>query len=488
MFSSSWPSSSLWGHARTAALALCAVLTLVAGRAQADLNDPANDEPPAVAVIPFVSQPPGRPAQLSGACEHALRRIKGLRVVGAVQWEKEAKESGQGDDLEAMARRLDARVLVTGSLSRRGQGWRLGIDLFDAQAQPLQSFELELLIPEVGPAAAFRLEEALARRLRPVLGLREKVEETVDNGPEPAPQSTDGESVVPLAEIEGIRPNAPAAKAVTIPPWRPLIEARLGLLVVGRTLGCGDTNAARLNLPCSDTLYPLDGGAGVRVDAALFPLARLSGLPKPLLGLGVAVRVDVPAWRERELTDGTSSSVRQLRFEAGLRWRWNIGDAVRRPILELGVGYGLHQFALGNDLVPYPDLEYQYLMPSLGIGAYLTPKLGVRVTGAFLAVLRTGEAGQAVDERNQNPFGPGGAFGFRVSAEGDYQLWRGLFAGVGGSFERFSLSFDGSGCTKSVPGQSICDQSIVRMTPPPPAVRSATDLHLALWLQLGYRY
>ncbi|MCS6915557.1 MAG: hypothetical protein RMK29_00380 [Myxococcales bacterium] len=481
-----WSRLLPWPPRGASACLLALLLCLVQGPARGQTTD---EDQPAVAIIPFGAQSASQVLHINAACEQALRRIGGLRVLSAAQWEREARESGQGDDLEAMARRLDAAVLVTGSLGRAPGGWRLSVDVFDNRGMPLQSFDLDLVVPEIGPAASFRLEEALARIIRPAVGLKEQVEETPESGPEPAPQSTDREKVVPLADIEGIRPRMPPARRIRLPPWRPLVEGRAGLLVIGRTLHCGEPVPARLNLPCTDILFPFDGGAGLRLEAGLYPLARLRALPRPLAGLGLTMLVEVPGWRDRVLQhDGSSAAVRQLRFETGLRWRWNIGDRVRRPILELGVAYGYHSFVLLNDSVPYPDLQYQYLLPSLGLGGYWMPRASLRGVFALPTILTGGEATLPVDDRTQNPFGPGWGLGFRLLLEAEYLIWQRLGLVVGGSVERLQLWFDGSGCTKSVPGQVPCDQRIIRSEPPPPAVQHITDLFLSLWIQLGYRY
>src|SRR5207253_1423758 len=121
------------------------------------------DEPPVAAVIPFGVPAGVSAANLNASCEAALRRIPGLKVVTAAQWDKEAKESNAGDDLEAMAKRLEADVLVTGSLAQVPQGWRLSIDVFDDKASPVGSGSLDLVVPQLGPAAMFLLEELLAK-------------------------------------------------------------------------------------------------------------------------------------------------------------------------------------------------------------------------------------------------------------------------------------------------------------------------------------
>jgi hypothetical protein len=480
--------------------------------ALAEATDPDDDEPPVAAVIPFGAQAPARAGQVTAACEQALRRIKGLKVITGAEWEKEARISGQGDDLEAMARRLAADVLVTGSLSpvrkpgaRPGAGpptgWRLSLDILDDHAQPIESVTLDLLVPEIGPAAAFRMEEALARIIRPAVGLIDSraPKDPEPEGPEPSPQEVDRERerAQELPKPAPLRdPPRPRPK-IERPPWRPLFAGRVGLLVSARRLTCSDEDRRRVNLPCSEPAFPFDAGAGLHLDLSLYPAALMTGVKPALAGLGVRLLLQVPAWRERTVPTGASTGVKEinvsaqeLRVEGGLDWRWNIGDAVLRPILHAGLSYGYHHFVLDGTIAPYPDMQYQYLLPTLGVSVFPLPRLTAGVDLSFLGIFTAGAATAPTTESNQNTFGTGSALGFRFDLAGEYLVWRGLLVGLGLYVEQVWFSLNGQGCTKSEPGQGLCDFSIVRPpnVVPPPGIRAAEDLYVGGWMGLGYRY
>lgn len=464
-------------------LVLCAVL-LSASRVRAADEGEEDDEPAVVAVIPF-----GAPAQVqagavTAACEAALRRVVGIRVLAGAAWEREAKESGVGDDLEAMARRLGADAVVTGTLSRDGAGWRLSIDVFDERGQPMESASLELLVPEIGPAAAFRLEDLLARVLRQHLIIKDP--KPAPAGPEPAPQDTDRERPVELAPaVESLRPPAPKEAAPVRPPWRPVLLGSLGLGVVGRTLGCGATDLMRRNQPCDGAQYPLDAGAGLRLQADFYPFVLGWRMNRALQGLGVGILLEVPFWRDREQV-GVSGGLRvtQVRFEGGLRGRWPLGEGLRRPVLEAGLLYGYHSFVIAGSTTTFPDVQYQYVLPSLGLGGFAAPRLYLHGGVGLLGVVSAGEAGEATNSLNLNPFGSGKVLGFRLGLEASYQVYKGLAVVVGGSLERVSFLLDGQGCTMRSTRQRECDAPGTGAEP----VSGVVDLYPSGWVSLGYWY
>jgi hypothetical protein len=460
---------------------------LAASRAQADNpegSEGADNEPAVVAVIPFGAPTPAQAGAMTAACEAALRRVAGIQVLPGAAWEKEAKESGAGDDLEAMARRLGADAVVTGALSRDGAGWRLSVDVFDERGQPVESSSLELLVPEIGPAAAFRLEDLLNRVLRRHLGIQDPAPGPV--GPEPSPQDTDRERPVQLAPaVEPLRPEAPQPAAPARPPWRPVLVGSLGLGVTGRTLTCGATDLARRNQPCDGAQYPLDAGAGLRLQADFYSFELGWRMAPALRGLGVGFLLEVPFWRDREQA-GVSGGLRvtQVRFEGGLRGRWPLGEGLRRPVLEAGLLYGYHSFVIAGSTTTFPDVQYQYLMPSLGMGGFAAPRLYLHGGVSLLGVVSAGEAGAPTDGLNLNPFGSGKVLGFRLGLEASYQVYKGLAVVVGGSLERVSFLLDGQGCTMRSIKQSGCDEPGTGAEP----VREVADLYPAGWVSLGYWY
>lgn len=468
-------------------LSVCLVCWLI-GAARAD--EPTGEETPVAAVIPFGAPQPAQAQHMTAACEEALGRIKGLQVIKGAQWDKEARESGQGDDLEAMARRLDADVLVTGTLSKGRDGWVLALDLFDDHLNSLGNIKLDLYQPQIGPAASLRLEDELARVIRPAVGLLE-TPPLPPSEPEPVPQDADKEHPDSLPPLESLHPQeAPPPPRPVRPVWRSIFDASVAVILSGRTLSCDPASLQRRNLPCDGAIFPLDGGGGLRLDGTFRPLELVSGAHPALAGLGLGLLLEVPFYRDRvqqDLRGNTLASypTRELRAEVGLRWRWKLGPALRVPLLLAGLQYGYHSLSMsgGAAAPPYPDSVYQYVLPTLGAGVYLTPRLALRLTVGALLVLTGGPMTEAVTQSNQNPFGGGSAWGVRAALEGQLALPYHLSLQMGGRFERVALTFDGNGCTKSQSYLTQCELP-AKVTP----VQSATDLSLGLWLGLGYEY
>ncbi len=478
-----------------------AIAVLVLGArpagAQIDTSGPGDEEPPTVAVMPFGGSQPQIIEHLNQVCEKALRRIAGLKVLNAAQWSKEARESGQGDDLEAMARRLGADLLVTGTLSQVKGWWRLSVDVFNDKGLPISALVVDSLTPDLGATATFQLEEGLARIVRPAVGLQAQAPPTGPANPEdePSPQDVDREKPVELAKVEGLRVAQVVKKPWVREPWRPLLDVKAGLLASGRRLSCAEADARRHNQPCAGPEFPLSGGAGLRLDATVFPLALRRTVAAPLAGLGIGFTLDLPFWANRQQQNGSSFPTKELRFEGGVRWHWNIGNATLRPILEAGLAYGFHSFALSGGAAqpPYPDVGYQYLLPQLGLGSFLTQKLHLHAGLSILGILTAGSITDATAQNSRNPFGPGSAWGFRVSGEAEYLPLPWLSISLGGKVERIAFSFDGTGCAMASTNMASCYRGpapgMTTASPSLPVpIQSAEDLYLGLWLLVGYRF
>lgn len=453
-------------------------------RAAAQLVDEArNDDPPVAAIIPFGARDPKVAEQLAAACEAALARISGLKVLPPARWRKEADESGEGADLEAMAKRLGADVLVTGALGGTAGAPKLAIDILSEKGLPLGSFVIPLGGPPIalGPAADFLLGDGLERVIRPAVGLpRPSPYPQIPPQPEPTPQLEDRER--PIEEL--LRRQREAAPKPLPPraPWQAVIEGELDGLVVARMLSCGPASEGRRNLQCQQAIYPFSAGGGGRLALTFFPLALKRSLPAALTGLGLRGVVELPSWEERLTTAGTTLPVRQVRAETGLWWRLAFGGGRARPALELALLYGYHRFTLtgGDRDPPFKDAVYQSLIPTLGAGAFLGDRAYVRGQIAYLAVL---SAGPSLDLAGQNPFGSGSALGLRGAALLDVRVYRKLLLSLGAQVEQVRMSLDGNGCTKPDPNLKECASAAAMI----PTITEAADLHLSAWLGLGFR-
>lgn len=447
-----------------------------------------SDEPPTIALIPFGAKVPADADRLAASCNAALLRLRGVRVLPPERWRKEDAESGEGSDLEAMARRLGANLLVTGSLSGSGEDLKLLMDVFGANGLPIGSFTVPLLEPRLGPAADFLLEDELARIVRPALGLRPPSPyPRVKDQEEPTPQLADKED--PIQALLRRQREAAAKAPPPRPPWRAVIEAEVTGLVSARSFGCGPAMASRRNLACVQDPYPLDIGGGGRLAATFFPLALKRSLPAAVTGIGLKASVELPYWPTRlSSSDPTVEfPVSELRGEVGPWWRMAFGGGAAKPVLELGAMYSYHRFTLsgGQRPAPLPDAVYQHIVPTLGLGVWLGDRVFLRAHGAYLAVLSAGpllEAVTAASSSPQNPLGTGSAQGFRGALLFDARVYRKLIFTMGGSVDRVSLSLNGDGCSKNDPRQSQCLMDAADL-----AVRNAADLSLSAWLGLGLR-
>jgi hypothetical protein len=107
---------------------------------------------------------------------------------------------------------------------------------------------------------------------------------------------------------------------------------------------------------------------------------------------------------------------------------------------------------------------------------------------SILGILASGPFTDPGAEQNLNPFGPGSAWGFRVSGEAEFRPVSWLTLSIGGMVEDNSFSFDGQGCAQANTHMVGCYRGMSTNAALPSPIQNAQDLYLGLWLLAGYRF
>jgi hypothetical protein len=190
-----------------------------------------------------------------------------------------------------------------------------------------------------------------------------------------------------------------------------------------------------------------------------------------LAGVGLGVTLDKPFWIDSTpKADSTQHfATSELRVEGGLRWRLVLYKKLPRPELTVLAGGGLHSFSIaknpdGTDVGP-ADVAYVYGTVGGGFRMYFAEWASLSAQLNYHIVPSVGPIA------GSDEYGPATAFGLRVQGGLDFLVWRGLKVAVLGYYERFSLTFSGTG------------------NPAPQKIaNSATDVYFGGILAVGYQY
>lgn len=273
--------------------------------------------------------------------------------------------------------------------------------------------------------------------------------------------------------------------------------------------------------------FNLSAAPGLRLNLALFPLARLSAVS--VRGLGIGITFDWMFWPTSPICDrapdgscspqGADRAIREYRLEAGLRWRWPLPRPWPSP--SLTVQYGLHHFSIQPSDVTYalrsaqevkattvtvtdnhglPDLRYQYLDLGIGMKALYFEREHLSVGGEmdfhYHVMFSHGEIEKTFTDDNflQGGYGPiRKSQGWRLGATPVQLRWRARNTGVpgwlraelAGYVEKFRMQFQmGSGDE----GNSLPP---IRREPEQGAKylsQGANDWYFGLVAQVGYEY
>lgn len=295
-------------------------------------------------------------------------------------------------------------------------------------------------------------------------------------GPPPAvsPQAPVA-SLLPGGQLPAPPPIAPAgAPPVSSPkprpPWASYFEVRTGLLASGRQMqfealsNASGSNCLALQdgavgrflvTPCPR--YTLPVALGIHLAASVFPLAGVR--IHALRGLGVSARLDIvpsaQACANPDEQGGCPAGMlgaNQLRAEVGLRWRWLLGNVIRRPSLSALIQYGFHRWAFdppGDTLTfrSLPSTTYQYADIGLGLEAplWVTSRVlfQMELQMHYHAMVQYGDVARGAQTTEDSGYGPiDSGHGLRVDfIPMDIRPWKGLSLRVSSYYELFMARF-----------------------------------------------
>lgn len=398
------------------------------------------------------------------------------------------------EDVAAVASELNLQVVITGKVKKGDDGWELAVSV---RHGPTGKSGVKLKYPLSGPKVDAATLKKVVADVTPAIETATMGPGSGEGAEGPDSPSAPGD-VGPANGDDSERPldsgnsGGGGASGPRRPDWAPFVDASLSLLLAGRSFNFDEQGTPSFH----STITP-----GVRFDATAYPLAMLSTRPgndwNAVTGLGVGLTYDTMVWKPSipcypAPTGGCSPTVdaygtAEYRLEAGVRWRWNIlKKSVLGPELLAQLQYGVHNFTIqkrqylsdtdamgkphAKDVGP-PDVSYNYL--TIGLGA----RLPVIARLAFFVDLNIHVPFDVGAIQTAEEWGPGSAFGFRVSGGGDVKIWQGIYARVSGYYEDFVLSFN------QPPGKH-------NIMPPCPCgtTGGASDGFYGITIGAGYQY
>jgi hypothetical protein len=346
------------------------------------------------------------------------------------------------DTVALLAAELQVDAVVAGSVQKTGVTWGLTLVLLDGKTGAVaDTVSVPLRAPKLDAAAKREVEDWLVPALA-----------KVGAPPEPpaaaAPAAADVEPA-PLAPTPEPAPPPPDVSDLDRTTRSAAADVEIGLSGVVRTLSF---NSA------ADLMTKPNGYKGSLVPSLLvageiYPFAF--GDPAGVAsGFGVAFILDKVLTIKSKLTaTSTEYDTSQLRWGAGLVWRYNIGAGATGPTLKLGAGYGRLDFSIdhGTADIGLPDVSYSYV--HVGGGGRLplgVPWLALALDLRYLHMLSAGQMTQP------DQYGGGSSSGFTGDAAIELTFARHGIVRAGGRYQRIALTFDGTGAmTHDAMGQSV---------------------------------
>jgi hypothetical protein len=453
------------------------------------LSSAAAAERPVIAVVPFTG-PQGKAAEATVV--RTLRKKASL--IPPTTWEKSSKKlfaaTHNPDDIAAVAQDVGAQIVITGVVKRDGRKWQLAVSVRDGKTgRSRDKLKYPLAAPRVTQTTlsllATEVDAAFDHALAAANGepAPEPVPPTPPTPPAPPPKTSKGKKIAksepePAPEPEPtpkrddepapIAAREPVATVEAAPPaarprWAPYVDASIGGSISGRSFDFD---------PSSQPRFKSGIVGGLRVDLTVYPLAftwrKAAGV---LATLGLGATLEKPFWLDSSSkADPTQHfATTELQVEGGLRWRFVLYKKVPRPELTLLVGGGMHSFSIGKaadgtDVGP-ADVTYKYMAVGASVRLHFAEWASLWAQFTYHPVFGAGSI-QDVAE-----YGGGSVYGLRVAGGLDFFVWRGLKIGALGYYERYVLTFSGTG------------------TPPPTKVASsAIDQYFGGVLVVGYVY
>jgi hypothetical protein len=339
-------------------------------------------------------------------------------VLGPEEWEKAAGRLGETPggsraEVARIAPELAARAVFTGNVAPRADGQTLTLIARDGKSgEILESARFRMRGYDFAPATVKEVEEFALRAARQGKAGKPTLP------PLPPPPPPEIVAAPPPAPVERLRPS-----------WESLVDAALGLGLVGRSFSQGTGN--------DYGFFPV---AAFQIRADVWPLAR-HGTTWLGLGLGYgqvfSINSDVKDAAELPSCRSLPSTLRSL--DLGVRARWNPSRSEHGPTLRGQLGWGLLIFGIdgeacdsfrqadGRPLIP--DVTHELMRLGLGARLPVGPE-PLALQGDLVYLHAFGDSGGV---------GGDGGNGVELSAGADWRLAPAVQAGLRVGYTRIGV-------------------------------------------------
>jgi len=253
------------------------------------------------------------------------------------------------------------------------------------------------------------------------------------------------------------------------------VDVAAGLSFSQRTLSFTH-DSALVNTPqgYDGTLVP-----GLYVTGELYPMAlvnrKSTGFTRNI-GLSLVVDKVLLIKSKPAGMDDVDLPTSQMRWGAGVVYRWNFGSKPTSPTLKLSARYNKLTFKIDESGAPegvvidIPDTAYSYIDPGAGLRFPITEQIAALGEARFLFVTKAGQI-QAMSQ-----YGTTTITGYDVDLGGEYKLTSTLSVRGGLKYTHLGLTFDGTGDLTDRNGDGTQD------------VTAASDRYLGFYATAGWLY
>ena len=218
---------------------------------------------------------------------------------------------------------------------------------------------------------------------------------------------------------------------------------------------------------------------GLYITGELYPMALIdrksTGFTRNI-GLSLVVDKVLLIKSKPAGMDDVDLPTSQLRWGAGLVYRWNFGSKPTSPTLKVSARYNKLSFSIDESgapegvIIDIPDTAYSYIDPGVGIRFPVTEKIAALGEARFLFVTKAGQI-QAMTQ-----YGTTTITGYDVDLGAEYKLTSTLSVRGGLKYTHLGLKFDGTGDLTDRNGDGTQD------------VTAAKDRYLGFYATAGWLY
>jgi hypothetical protein len=454
------------GSASRQLLAIAVLLAVFGGEAWARKR---------VAVAPFS----GPKADAIHDAVEALVESDNTLISASAYRRARAKVPGRRLNDAAVARiaaDLQIDALIEGVVERRRGSYSLLVTVRDGQTGAVSDeLSVRLRGPRLDERSKGDLTDGLLPALAKVGGLGE---EPVDITPMAPPEA---ESENPLETAPPVAEAAPTEVVEGHPDseeWSAQRHNRHAAVdvQVGMTGGWRNLRFTFApDLQASKKPHGYKGGLvpSVLLVGEVYPLA-FAARRSALTGLGVSFVFDRALLLKSKLGD-TEYDTSQMRFGAGLRYRFPFGNKATLPTLKAIAGWNSLSFKIDRGAmdIDLPNVSYSYI--DAGLAARLplgNPSYAVYADFRYMIVLGAGEI------QEQAFYGDGSILGIDGDIGVELIFAKRVIVKVGGRYQRIAFDFDGTGTKSNDRDDDLMTQD----------VGGALDQYFSAYATAGYLF